>query len=302
MKSIKLVLLLFLNLQFIFSQENSIEIKNLNLNDKTDHFGVSYLNNNQVVLTANSTTSSGKIKTYKNAPEYDLFIYDIDATGELINMESLDTKSKISSFNIASSTFSPDGKYIYITTNFKPKGTLANGAPKPMRLRIERGEFVAGKGWTNFETLPFCDTDFSYGQPAISPDGKTLYFVSSMQGSLGSTDIYKVEILGNSTYGKPQQLSESVNSRAKEVFPFVSDDGYLYYAAKKREGFGRLDIYKSKILSDGNYGPSEILPEPINSPYDDYGFIIKSKTNSGYFSSNRRGGKGGEDVYFFNRN
>jgi Tol biopolymer transport system component len=158
---------------------------------------------------------------------------------------------------------------------------------------------MEGEGWGNFKILPFCDEAFSFGHPAISPDGKTLYFVSSLTGSKGVTDIYKVSILGNNNYGEPERLSNNVNSNAKELFPYVSFDGYLYYSAKKRDGMGRLDVYKSKILEDGTYGPSEILEAPINSKYDDYGFIINVDSKSGYFTSNRRGGKGGADVYYF---
>ena len=297
--NIKLSLFFFFNLIFVYSQNNLVVVKSLKINTKTDYFGASYFNNNQVVFTGNSLTSNGKIKTHKKAPVFDLYISDINTDGELNNVQPLEVYKSLSSFNIASSAFSPDGKYIYITTNFKPKGKQANGSPKPMKLRIDRGEYKPGKGWVNFKTLPFCNTSFSYGQPAISPDGKTLYFVSSMRGSQGSTDIYKVSILGDNSYGKPEQLGNTVNSRAKEVFPFISEDNYLYYSAKKKDGMGRLDIYRSKILNDGTYGESELLPAPINTVYDDYGLIVNSETKNGYFSSNRRGGKGGEDIYSF---
>lgn len=297
--NLKLSALFICSTLLVCAQTSNISVKNLEINNKTDHFGASYLNKNQIVLTANATTKNGKVKKYKNVASFSLSQSEIGNEGELINIRPLKTSASLSSFNIASSTFSPDGKYVYITTNFKPKGVLANGKPKPMKLRIERGEYKEGKGWGNFKVLPFCDKNYSFGQPTASPDGKTLYFVSSMRGSLGRTDIYKVTILENNNYTKPERLSNSVNSRAKEVFPFVSADGYLYYSARKKEGMGRLDIYKCKILPNGDFGESQLLPAPINSAYDDYGYIVNPEAKTGYFSSNRRGGKGGEDMYSF---
>lgn len=303
MKKAIFCILIAISISFnCFGQSDSIVIKNVSFNTKNDHFGVSFYKNEQLVVSSNEMKPNGKIKTHNKYPLYMLYKSKMGFEGEITEYLPLEMEKNATSFNIASSNFSTKRNYIYITTNINPEGLLPNGKPKPKLLRIVRGEYSEVEGWGKFEALPFCKPEYSYGHPSVSPDGKSLYFVSSMKGSEGRTDIYKVSILGNNEYGEPVQLGSNVNSRAKELYPYEGHDGYLYYSAKKKGGLGRLDIYKSKILGDGTYGPSQLLPAPINSRFDDYGLIINIDSKTGYFSSNRKGGKGGHDVYYFQFN
>ena len=158
----------------------------------------------------------------------------------------------------------------------------------------------------NFNVLPFCKPRYSYEHPAISPDGKTMYFTSNLRGgketSKGPSDIFKVDILQNNTYSQPKNLGSKVNSYCVEMFPFMADDNTLYFSSNRPNGFGGYDIYKCTLNSNGAFKTAINLPKPINSSADDICFIVDSKNKSGYFSSKRSGGNGGDDIYYFTMN
>ncbi|MBR9846306.1 MAG: flagellar motor protein MotB, partial [Algicola sp.] len=117
----------------------------------------------------------------------------------------------------------------------------------------------------------------------------------------GPTDIFRVEILGNNKYGKPENLGARLNSPRKEMFPFISADNTLYFSSDRAKGIGGLDLYKAEIQSDGTFGAPELMPAPINSEADDMCFELLPDGKSGYFTSNREGGKGEDDIYYFTR-
>ena len=153
----------------------------------------------------------------------------------------------------------------------------------------DRGE------WVNVIPMPFNSVNYSVGHPALSSDEKTLYFVSDMPGSLGQTDIFKVEI-NDSGFGNPENIGPQFNSSAKEFSPFIDND-VLYFSSDRAGGFGKLDVYAAKI--EGFTSSPQLLSEPINSTADDFAYIINSETRKGYFSSNRGGGQGDDDIYAF---
>ena len=121
-----------------------------------------------------------------------------------------------------------------------------------------------------------------------------------MPGGFGETDIYKSE-WKNGAWGKPRNLGESINTKGKEMFPYVDKEGILYFASDGQPGIGGLDIFAAKEDVDGKYLVVN-MGSPINSQYDDFGFVIDKDSLSGYFSSNRLGGKGEDDNYSFKVN
>jgi outer membrane protein OmpA-like peptidoglycan-associated protein len=119
-----------------------------------------------------------------------------------------------------------------------------------------------------------------------------------MPGGFGSTDIYKVAIKSDASYGDPVNLGKNINTEGKEMFPFVDAENNLYFASNGHVGLGGLDVFKSNISSSS---PSEVenLGSPINSEKDDFSFSLNRIKRIGFFSSNRDGGKGDDDVYSF---
>ncbi|MEL6484690.1 MAG: OmpA family protein, partial [Bacteroidota bacterium] len=162
--------------------------------------------------------------------------------------------------------------------------------------QIYSAELVNGE-WTNIVELPFNDDSYSVAHPVLSPDGKRLYFVSDMPGSLGESDIFMTQIIGDGTYGPIVNLGKTINTRARETFPYITQDGVLYFSSDGHPGLGGLDIFATKIAFDEYDQPIVNVGEPVNSPFDDFAFIWNE--SEGYFSSNREGGMGEDDIYAF---
>jgi outer membrane protein OmpA-like peptidoglycan-associated protein len=166
-----------------------------------------------------------------------------------------------------------------------------------VQLKIYKATLIDST-WSNIEELPINNDAFSTYHPALSPDNKTLYFTSDRDGGLGQTDIYKVELKGDNTYGEVYNLGPKINTEGREGFPFVAKDSTLYFSSDGFLNLGLLDVFKSDYIKDQN---AEVvnLGAPFNSGYDDFAFFIDSDTNEGYFSSNRLDGKGSDDIYEF---
>ncbi len=194
----------------------------------------------------------------------------------------------------ANACFTADGKQMYFTRNHENKTDEAAKNGTFVQLALYTSSLVEGK-WTNEELLSFNDPKYSYGHPALSADGKKLYFVSNMPGGFGATDLYVVEKQGNG-WGKPENLGQDINTKGNEMFPWVDADGMLYFASNGRGGLGALDIFT--VNPDKNVvGNPENLGAPVNSPYDDFGFVFDQENGVGFFTSNRLGGKGDDDLY-----
>ncbi len=154
--------------------------------------------------------------------------------------------------------------------------------------------------WAESKPFDFSDEIFSTGHPALSSDGNTLYFVSNMTGGMGGKDIWVIK-RKEGVWGQPKNLGAPVNTAGNEMFPYVAGDSMLYFSSDGLIGFGGLDIFYSKIKSNG-YGKPENMLAPINSCADDFGLIYTGTTSlEGYFCSNRPGGKGEDDIYSFKR-
>ncbi|HLN95435.1 MAG TPA: OmpA family protein [Flavobacterium sp.] len=189
----------------------------------------------------------------------------------------------------ASAVFTKDGRTMYFTRNYFKDGKRGKNGKRVSVVQLYKAEYDGG--WTRVTALPFNSPDFSVEHPALSPDEKTLYFASDRPGGIGSFDIWSVAI-HNGTYSEPVNLGSEINTDQREQFPFVAQDGKLYFASDGHYGYGALDVYVSDGKTVYNVGL------PLNSGYDDFAFSIDPATRDGYFSSNRPGGKGSDDIYF----
>jgi len=165
------------------------------------------------------------------------------------------------------------------------------------KLKIFFNEYKDGK-WLSAQNFPHNNDQFSCGHPALSSNGKIMYFVSDMPGGFGGTDIWKCNY-DNGNWSKPENLGDKINSEGNEMFPTLINDSIFYFSSNGLGGIGGLDIY-STPYNNGKFGEYQNIGYPINSNHDDFGLIYDPKTESGYFSSNRPNAKGGsDDIYFF---
>jgi outer membrane protein OmpA-like peptidoglycan-associated protein len=194
-------------------------------------------------------------------------------------------------------TFNSNGhEMIFTRSNYKHKSD--DGV---MKLGLYHADYdTVAQKWFNITTLPFVNYNNNYMQPSLSKDGSRLFFASDMPGGLGETDIYVSEKQGN-TWGPPVNLGSSINTSGTEGYPFIADDGTLYFASDSRMGLGGLDIYAATPTASA-WGRVLNAGAPLNSSRNDFGYIADANGRSGYFVSNRPGGMGGNDIYHFTLN
>ena len=273
-------------------------IDNAGINSKYSDYGSAIVENQLVFASARDT---GGVIQNKHAWTGKHFtnLYAANVDSELSPSNPLRYDANINSkFHEATPVFTKDGSTMYFTRNDYLDGKRGKDVNKFTLLKIYKATLV-NKRWTNVTELPFNSNNFSSAHPALSPDEQTLYFASDRPGTIGQSDLYKVSINSDGTYGEPINLGTAINTEARETFPFVTKDNQLYFASDGHPGLGGLDIFRTNINNDGSIGIIENDGGEVNSPKDDFGYYRDSETNNGFFSSNRDGGLGSDDIYKF---
>ena len=268
------------------------KIQSMAKNTSNGDFGMSFYGDK--VAFASLRNAENPAYGWNDKPYLDLFSAEVSDKGLLTKVEpfpkEINTKTHESS-----ATFSADGKIMYFNRTNDKKVDV--GTEKFASVKIFRAEFKDGK-WENVTAVPFSSDNYSTEHPVLSKDGKKLYFSSDMPGSVGSFDIYVVDVNEDGTFGTPQNMGTTINTIHREQFPYISDNGtILYFASDGHQGMGGLDIFMSKSY-DGVFAKPLNLGETINSNMDDFGYIVDEKRNKGYLSSNR---KGSDNLYSFDR-
>lgn len=158
-----------------------------------------------------------------------------------------------------------------------------------------------GNAWGEARPVDFPGFEnYEVGHPALSPNGNVLYFAAETPEGFGGMDLYYSTRTGSGIdFGRPMNLGPNINTSGNEVFPTVRSNGTLYFASEGHPGMGGLDIFKAITDDNGNFIGVENMRYPINSSWDDFGIIFRGDEERGFFTSNRRGGKGGDDIYSF---
>ncbi|WP_299390535.1 OmpA family protein [uncultured Gelidibacter sp.] len=273
------------------------EIQIMNQSARTGDFGLTYYKD-QVVFSSLRNLKN-PIYSWNNKPYLDLFRADVTKDKKLVNIvpfsDEINTKTHESN-----ATFTTDGKTMYFSrTNDK---RVLVGEELVATVKLYRAELI-DTVWTNVKELPFSSELYSTQHPVLSTDNTKLYFSSDMPGSMGSFDIFYVDITENSEgdekfqYSAPVHMGSTINTIHREQFPFIDSENTLYFASDGHQGMGGLDIYMSKVF-DGVYSKPINLGETINSELDDFGYILKEDEDTGYFASNRTGH---DNLYAFTR-
>ena len=286
-------------LKSIAEDARDFNIDRTTVNSEFSDFGPSFYLD-KIVFASNSKDSDGaKTLSWNGLPFLDLYEADVDENGNLSNVTLLngDVNTK---YNESSTAFTKDGKTLYFTRNNYFEGKKGRDKNKTIRLNLYKATRSGDTFWGNIEELPFSGKEFSVAHPALSIDEKRLYFSSDMEGTIGMSDLWYVDILEDNTYGTPVNLGPSINTEGRESFPFISNKNKLYFSTDGRSGLGGLDIFVAPLNEDGSLtGTITNLGEPANSGLDDFGFIINEETRIGYVSSNRNGEGGSvdDDIY-----
>jgi outer membrane protein OmpA-like peptidoglycan-associated protein/tetratricopeptide (TPR) repeat protein len=268
------------------SQEKLFDEKLMDINDpKYSSFGGVLTNDNTLYFTSSRNTAR---KTYgwNDEPFLDIYQSTYNTNGTF--SAPVPVAEVNSKFHDGPVSVTADGNTMYFASeSFKERkferdrvNNLKKGQIFLYRATRENGK------WGNIQMVPFNDKKWSTGNPAVTADGKTLYFTSDREGSIGKADIWKVEVLENNTYGEPQNLGTKVNTEGTENFPFITSDNKLYFTSDGRKGFGGMDIF---VIDLAKGTEAMNVGMPVNSPKDDISFSINTVKNVGFFSSNRSG-------------
>jgi outer membrane protein OmpA-like peptidoglycan-associated protein len=280
-----LVLAFFIQMQ---GQEmfKDFEIKNITINTKKQNFGTAFFKNNTIVFSSENT---GKLNLFVGRIE------NGDVSRNMVFRKGMSNHTHES--NVA---FTNDFKTVYFTkSSFGKENTKRNNNDVKSVISLYKADLSLDGTWSNIQPLPFNNKNYHVGHPTLNKENTKLYFSSNMPGGIGKSDIYVVDILGNNEYSKPKNLGSTVNTKGNELHPFISGDNFLYFSSNGHsKNLGGMDIYVTQVKNN-NVSVTEHVNEPINSRYDDFSFIIDYNKRIGFFSSNRPGGKGQDDIYYF---
>jgi len=285
-------------LEEIKTNSGRFEIADAGINSNYSDYGSAIFNDKLVFTSARDTGGIAK-KNFKwtNKSFTNLYAAELKSDGS-IGVPQRFQKKVNTKFNESTPVFTKDGRTMYFTRNNFLNGKRGRDENKITLLKLYKADLVDGV-WKNILELPFNSDQYSVAHPTLSVDEKTLYFASDMPGTLGQSDLFKVSINDNGTFGTPQNLGAKINTEGRETFPFISSDNELYFATDGRPGLGGLDVFVAKINDNGTFDDIQNVGEPINSKQDDFAFIINSKNRNGFFSSNRDNGHGFDDIYRF---
>ncbi len=276
------------------------KIENAGINSKFSDYGPSFMGTKVVFASARDTGNfSKKIHTWTGQHFTNLYSANMGEDGSLSAVAKFG-KQINTKYHEDTPVFTKDGKTAYFTRNNYLDGRGFD-AEKVTLLKIYKATLDKDGNWTNIAPLPFNSDSFQAAHPALSSDEKTMYFASDMPGGKGQSDLYRIKIGDDGSFGTPENLGETINTEGRETYPFINEDNEFYFASDGQPGLGGLDIFITKMPKDGSLNFKQVLNvgEEANGPKDDFALIINSKTKKGYLSSNRDGGQGSDDIYKF---
>ncbi|ATA88788.1 flagellar motor protein MotB [Capnocytophaga stomatis] len=279
----------------IKENSNRLELLQTGINTEHSEYGTAFYGD-KVIFAASNTSLIKPVSKWTGESFYDLYEANRDSIS--LSKKTLFSSKVNTKFNESTAVFTKDGNTVYFTRNNYVNKKVRMDSENTILLKILRATKDSKGNWGNVVEMPFNSNTYSVAHPALSPDEKYLYFASNMPGTLGSSDIFRVEILKNG-YGKPENLGNIVNTSGRESFPFISKDNVLYYSSDGYPGLGGLDIFAVKLYDNGTTSRVINIGEPGNSVDDDFCFVIDKESKVGFLTSNRAGGKGKDDIYGF---
>lgn len=275
-----------------FSKDDGkYRVKHLDVNTDAEDFGTCYYKN-KIVFSSSGANPKVTEKTYNwnRKPFLDIYVSEVE-NGQLKTAEIFD-KSLNRKMHDGPASFSKDGNIMAFTQNnydLKRKELV-------VRIQICFTTFKDEK-WSTPEPFVLNSKEYSVGHPCLTSDGNTMYFTSDMPGGFGGTDIYRISKDAAGAWGKAENLGNKINTEGDELFPFFEEkNGVLFFASNGRFGLGGLDIFIA-VMQGYQVGTVRNAGYPLNTAYDDFSVIVNDKLKTGYFSSNRTGGSGDDDIY-----
>lgn len=284
------------NIDALFKDSLSYYVNSININSEQSDFSPTYYDEGIVFVSSREPKKGVKpVFNWNKSHFLDLYYSLEHEDGTNAPADRFHRNVNTQLHEGPTAFYAENTKMIFTRNNLinGKKGESSDGIIK-LKLYLSERE---GDNWSKPSEFPYNSNEYSVGHPSITEDGLTLYFASDMPEGFGGTDIYR-STFSEGQWSKPENLGDKINTKGNEMFPFYHETtGVLYFSSNGHGGLGGLDILHHNLQT--NEEPKN-LGFPINSRADDFGFILDQNGESGYFSSNRKGGKGDDDIYHFN--
>ena len=278
----------------LMKDKGQFVIKNLSINTAQEDFGTHYYKDK--VVFASSRTGVKPVKrtwNWNRLPFLDLYVANASEDNELSGLVPHNTKNN-KKYHEGPAAFNKAGDFKMFTRN------NYTGTDKQGVRRLKMFETTKKNGsWSSPEGMHWNSDEYSAGHATLTADGNTMYFASDKPGGQGGVDLYKVTRDGSGKWGTPMNMGPKINTEGNEMFPFIHSSGIFTFASNGHLGLGGLDMFYTQLDDSGNPTNVENMGAPINGNLDDFAMIFNEEMSSGYFSSNRTGGKGDDDIYSF---
>ena len=285
----------------IAGNSGHFKIVHLDINTSFSEFGGYPIKGTEEVILISNRGYSNSVRqdwTWNGSPFLDLYLAS-QPKKDSLGTPKLKKGQSNTRFHEGPICYSSDGKKVYFTRNNISEKKSRRDDKGIQNLKIYVSEISEDGTWINEKEISLNSKDYSVGHPALSLDGKTMYFASDMPGGFGGADLYAVTVDAEGNFGTPVNLGTEINTEGNEMFPWINADGFLYFASNGHVGLGGLDVFVSFPNKGGSFKKVTNLGNKINSSSDDFALIFNLDGNTGYFSSNRSTGKGADDVYAF---
>lgn len=239
--------------------------------------------------------TSRRTHSWNNQPFLNIFTGDLGENGDVANIKPMGDGMN-TEYHESNAIVSDDGSELYFTRNNIVAGhkVLSEDGVNNLQIFVRK---MLPEGWSKETPFPFNSPSYSVGHPALTKDGKHLYFASDKPGGIGGKDLYVCHRNDVGAWSEPENLGPTINTEGDEMFPYVFDN-ILYFSSDGHLGLGGLDIFRSAIRGK-NFGLVENLNSPINSPSDDFGICLDEAGQLGFITSDRDGALGAENIYSF---
>ncbi|MCF8274743.1 MAG: OmpA family protein [Flavobacteriaceae bacterium] len=284
----------------VFNAKQQYFLDKVRFNSKYSDFGA-FEHNGKIYFTSSRDegVSVKRLYGWNEQPFLDVYVADVGAKRNVDHTAKL--KGDVNSiYHDGPITITKDGKTMYFSRNNIDENGISKDRKGISNMKIYRATF-RDSIWTDVEDLSINHTEYSTQHPALNKDDSKLYFSSDWPGGLGGSDIYVVDINPDGTLGIPKNVGNIINTKDSEGFPFINNEGTLFFSSDGHTGLGLLDIFGTIQGENGEFVDVINLGIPINSNKDDFSFSMNPNGITGYFASNRPGGRGDDDVYAYHR-